>query len=125
MNDRSPDSTRRRKRLISRDLGGRYGATMVDEAFLRTFLPKRLGSNNYNRLLNIGGAKDGHSNGSHVVTRKWEKIMLDNFPIKHNFKAGPEDGGQEPENQNLALPPSLNIQGSTERGIRNGLLTVT
>ncbi|KAK3687821.1 hypothetical protein B0T22DRAFT_405788 [Podospora appendiculata] len=105
--------------------GGNFGATRVDEHFLKRFLPTRLSPNDYDTLMNIGGIAERHGNGSHVVFTKGEQIMLERFQIiKHKFAGRPQPGEQA-EPDYIDLPENIGLEDDPQRGISQGRLRIT
>lgn len=105
--------------------GAACGATEIDRFFLYQWLPKRLGSRNYQRLLMMGGAQDRHGSSGHTILKKGENHMLKKFQfIKHGF-SGPTDAGEPCADMVLGLPPDHLFPDDPNRRIRNGQLLVS
>ncbi|KAK3319151.1 hypothetical protein B0H66DRAFT_498128, partial [Apodospora peruviana] len=105
--------------------GGFFGATRIDEYFVKRFLPERLSPSDYDALLAIGGNAERHGSGSHVVFTLGEQIMLGRFQrIKEAF-AGPPPPGQEAEDDYIDLPEGIGSEDDPERGIEAGRLRLT
>ncbi len=51
------------------DIGGRHGATNIDNNFLKIFLPEKLGDQEYEKFLKLGGGHGEHRSGAHTVLR--------------------------------------------------------
>ena len=102
--------------------GDYYGATCVDQSFLKDFLLRRLGPQKYHLLM--GDAR--HGQGAHTVLRQNEEDMLARFmDIKHDF-AGKPDRGEDPLPFPLTLPPIGGIpDDDPDVGIHNGALHIT
>ncbi|KAK4188114.1 hypothetical protein QBC35DRAFT_451557 [Podospora australis] len=95
---------------------GRYGATRIDEYFIKTFLPYRLSEDDY-RILTEDSESDTGS-GPHVRFTKNEQFMLDSFQhVKHKF-AGTE--GDE-----IILPGEIGRLDDPVRGISGGSLHIS
>lgn len=111
---------------MCRTTGDKYGATLVDDFFLKEVLPDRLKPEELERLLKMGGTDEAPGGGSHVVLREGEQEMLERFlPIKHAFAGRSEWDEQEPLDARLPLPSGLGIEDSRSRNIVNGELILT
>lgn len=105
--------------------GGNYGATLIDDFFIQTVLPSRLRGDDYTKLMRIGDAKNEHNQGTHIVLREGEQIMLEKFQtIKHNFK-GRSETDEEPVHQYLTLPNGIGREDRPEDNVIGGQLILT
>ncbi|KAI3339486.1 hypothetical protein F4824DRAFT_45665 [Ustulina deusta] len=104
---------------------GRHGATNIDNNFLKIFLPEKLGDQEYEKFLKLGGGHGEHRSGAHTVLRPGEKRMLDKFlTIKEDFKGKPGPG-QSPIIGYIDLPEDIGLVDNRSNGILDGRLSIT
>ncbi|KAM7220175.1 hypothetical protein V8F06_004503 [Rhypophila decipiens] len=101
--------------------GGLFGATRLDEYFIKRFVPSRLSPSDHRKLLHA----EGHGSGTHVVFSLGEQFLLDKFQIVKESFAGPPTSGAQSEDSWIKLPIGIGDEDDHERGISQGQLKIT
>ena len=105
---------------------GRYGATRIDNCFLKEFLPSRLSEADYKRLMSLGGVKDRYGRGSHTVFKRGEQLVLKGFEdIKHAFRGSQTSRPDRETAGVLDLPPGIGLERNAARRTDAGQLFIT
>ncbi|KAM5343202.1 hypothetical protein ACJ41O_014168 [Fusarium nematophilum] len=108
---------------ITNVTGRQCGATRIDEYFLYTYLPQKLG-HEYELLAPGGLAAVDKARSGQVVLSRGLQFMLDKFQdIKHSF-AGRRHGQSETF-EVLDLPEGIGNQNDLSRGILDGQLRIS
>ncbi|KAM7182876.1 hypothetical protein V8F20_012817 [Naviculisporaceae sp. PSN 640] len=105
--------------------GGLFGATRVDEHFIKRFVPSRLSTDDYKKLLEFDKGAERHGSGTHVVFSPGEQHMLSHFQIIKERFAGPPNPGERSQDNWVDLPKGIGLEDDPQRGISQGRLRVT
>ncbi|KAH9884837.1 hypothetical protein F4778DRAFT_799407 [Xylariomycetidae sp. FL2044] len=100
---------------------GRYGSTIIDQAFLYDFLPSRLSTADYEKLMNESRPGQEYGRGTHILYRGGEQQVLQNFlTAKHGYK-----GDKTSIPDSIELPEGIGEQDNPEKKIMGGQLLIT
>ncbi|KAI1349090.1 hypothetical protein F5Y01DRAFT_327762 [Xylaria sp. FL0043] len=112
-------------RRITDASSGRYGAANIDKCFLKTFLRRRLGEEEYQKLLALGGSRGDYDGGEHTMLRPVEKGMSAKFTaLKEEFKGKPGPG-EDPIIGHIDLPDGIGEYDNPSQGLQHGMLAIT